>query len=51
MEIDYQDIITQLGQIIRLALPIGLAFGLAERVVSLVLDAALDRIRGRRERL
>ena len=50
MEIDYQSVITQMGDAIRLALPLGLAFGLAERLVILVLDAALDRFR-RRERL
>ena len=50
MEIDYSSIFSVVGECISYALPIGLAFGLCERLCSLVLDAALDRFH-RRERL
>lgn len=48
--IDYTEIMEQLGICIKLALPIGLYMGIVERLISLVLDAALDRVR-RRERI
>lgn len=47
---DYQEIFNQIGEIIRLALPVGIGLGLAERLVSFCLDAMLDRIR-RTERI
>lgn len=50
MEIDYQGIYEQIGTIIQLSLPIGIKIGIIERLVSLCLDAMLDRIR-RTERI
>lgn len=50
MEIDYESVYEVLGDCIRLALPIGVTMGVIERLISLVLDAALDRVR-RKERL
>lgn len=42
---DYEEIFTQIGQCIQYTLPIGIAWGLCERLVSFVLDVALDRVR------
>lgn len=50
MEIDYQGIYDQIGTILTLSLPIGITIGIIERLVSLTLDAMLDRVR-RTERL
>lgn len=50
MTINYQDIFDTLGQILQLALPVGVYIGIVERLVSLALDAMLDRVR-RSERL
>lgn len=47
---DYQSIFESIGEMIKLALPVGIGLGLAERLVSFVLDAMLDRIR-RTERI
>ena len=47
---DYQAIFDSIGQCISLVLPISIGWGLAERLVSFVLDAMLDRIR-RTERI
>ena len=50
MQLNYASIIEQIANCIELALPIGIVIGLVERVINMVLDAALDR-HGRRERL
>lgn len=51
MEIDYQTIINQFGQIIGICLPMGLTLGLCEKMVTFVLDAALDRLSNRRRNI
>lgn len=48
--LDYQAIFNAIGQCTALVLPVAIGWGLAERLVSFVLDAMLDRIR-RTERI
>lgn len=51
MTIDYQQIINQFAQIIGVCLPMGLTLGLCEKMVTFVLDAALDRLSNRRRNI
>lgn len=50
LEVNYQDIIDTIVELMKVALPIGFSIGLIERLISMTLDAGLDRMR-RRERL
>lgn len=50
INVNYQDVMDTIVELMQVAVPIGFCIGLCERLISLVLDAGLDRIR-RRERL
>lgn len=45
--IDYQEIVDLYVSLLKVALPIGLIWGLLERLVIMFFDAALDRWRKR----
>lgn len=43
MELDYQNIINQIGDLMQVALPLGISLGLCEWAVRFFLDAVFDR--------
>ena len=44
MDLDYQLIITQIGEIMNYTLPLGILIGLIERVSSMVVRAATGKV-------
>ena len=48
---DYQAVINQFAEILGIVLPMGLTLGFCEKMVSFVLDAALDRLSNRRRNI
>lgn len=43
MDLDYQPILNQIGQIVQLVLPLGITIGLIERLVNWILRCATGK--------
>ena len=43
MELDYQNIINQIGQIVQYCLPLAILIGLIERLMSMIVRAATGK--------